>query len=127
MLHKITSNTSVMYDAQNQLSSVLTGVPRSVNMEDRNGMLAYEGSGMPSGSVIINMAIYADFGTENQTPVNGYSNNVDDITWDTFYASQTLQSTELFDQVMETACLYTIDNIPVMYGLSGSDWTYSQS
>ena len=127
MLHKITSDKAVLYDAPNQLSSVLTGVPRNVNMENRSGMQVYANSGLPSGSVLLNVAIYANYGTEEQVPINGYTANVDENAWDTFFSAQTLQSTELFDQVMETTCLYTIDNIPVMYGLSGSNWTYSQS
>jgi hypothetical protein len=44
--------------------------------------------------------------------------------WDAFFNAQTLTTTELFDQVMETALLYTQENIPVLYGLSGSNWTY---
>ena len=122
---RLVSDQSVLYDAQNQLSSVLTAVTRNVNMEDIEGMLVYQNTGLPSGSVIINVQIYADYNSESQTPINGYTTNVPEDTWDAFYSAQTLQSTELFDQVMETALLYTKDNIPVMYGLSGSNWTYT--
>ena len=122
---RLVSDQSVLYDAQNQLSSVLTAVTRNVNMEDIEGMLVYQNTGLPSGSVIINVQIYADYNSENQTPINGYTANVPEDTWDNFFTSQSLQSPELFDQVMETALLYTKENIPPMYGLSGSNWIYT--
>jgi len=124
---RLVSDKSVLYDAQTQQSSILTAVTRDVTMEDIEGMPAYYNTGLPSGSVIVNVQIYADFGTENQMPINGFTANVNEDDWDNFYTSQSLVSTELFDQVMETALYYTQDNIPVMYGLSGSNWVYTNS
>ena len=121
---KLISNQAVLYDAQSILSSVLTIVVRNVNIENIHGALGYQNKGLPSGSVIINTSIYANYGESNQTPVNGYNTNMPETTWDNFSNSQSLTTTELFNQVMETALLYTKENIPVMYGLSGSNWTY---
>jgi hypothetical protein len=121
---KLISNQAVLYDAQSILSSVLTIVVRNVNIENIHGALGYQNKGLPSGSVIINTSIYANYGESNQTPVNGYNTNIPETTWDNFSNSQSLTTTELFNQVMETALLYTKENIPVMYGLSGSNWTY---
>ena len=121
---KLISNQAVLYDAQSILSSVLTIVVRNVNIENIHGALGYQNKGLPSGSVIINTSIYANYGESNQTPVNGYNTNMHETTWDNFSNSQSLTTTELFNQVMETALLYTKENIPVMYGLSGSNWTY---
>ena len=121
---KLISNQAVLYDTQSILSSVLTIVVRNVNIENIHGALGYQNKGLPSGSVIINTSIYANYGESNQTPVNGYNTNMPETTWDNFSNSQSLTTTELFNQVMETALLYTKENIPVMYGLSGSNWTY---
>ena len=121
---KLISNQAVLYDAQSILSSVLTIVVRNVNIENIHGALGYQNKGLPSGSVIINTSIYANYGESNQTPVNGYNTNMPETAWDNFSNSQSLTTTELFNQVMETALLYTKENIPVMYGLSGSNWTY---
>jgi len=121
---KLISNQAVLYDAQSILSSVLTIVVRNVNIENIHGALGYQNKGLPSGSVIINTSIYANYGESNQTPVNGYNTNIPETTWDNFSNSQSLTTTELFNQVMETALLYTKENIPVMYGLSGSNWIY---
>ena len=121
---RLVSDKSVLYNAQTQQSSVLTAIARNVNMEGIEGMPAYYNTGLPSGSVVLSVQIYADYGTENQMPINGYTANVNENDWDNFYASQSLQTTELFDQVMETTLYYTQENIPVMYGLSGSNWNY---
>ena len=121
---KLISNQAVLYDAQSILSSVLTIVVRNVNIENIHGALGYQNKALPSGSVIINTSIYANYGESNQTPVNGYNTNMPETAWDNFSNSQSLTTTELFNQVMETALLYTKENIPVMYGLSGSNWTY---
>ncbi len=122
---RLISNQAVLYDAQNILSSVLTIIVRNVNMENIEGALGYLNTSLPSGSVMINTSIYANYGESDQTPVNGYNANVSETVWDNFFASQSLSSTELFDQVIEVALLYTKDNIPVMYGLSGSNWIYT--
>jgi len=121
---KLISNQAVLYDAQSILSSVLTIVVRNVNIENIHGALGYQDKGLPSGSVMINTSIYANYGESNQTPVNGYNTNIPENVWDEFFNSKTLTTNELFNQVMETALLYTKENIPVMYGLSGSNWTY---
>jgi len=122
---RLISNQAVLYDAQNILSSVLTIIVRNVNMENIEGALGYLNTSLPSGSVMINTSIYANYGESDQTPVNGYNANVSETVWDNFFASQSLSSTELFDQVIEVALLYTKDNISVMYGLSGSNWIYT--
>ena len=122
---RLVSDKSVLYDAQNQLSSILTAVPRNVNMENIDGALGYLNTALPSGSVLVNVSIYANYGEPNQTPINGYNANVSETVWDNFFTSQSLSSTQLFDQVMEVALLYTKENIPVMYGLSGSNWIYT--
>jgi len=122
---RLVSDKSVLYDAQNQLSSILTAIPGNVNMENIEGALGYLNTALPSGSVLVNVSIYANYGESNQTPINGYNANVTETVWDNFFASQSLSSTELFNQVMETALLYTKENIPVMYGLSGSNWIYT--
>jgi len=121
---KLISDQAVLYDAQNVLSSVLTIVVRNVNMESIQGALGYVNTGLPSGSVMINTSIYAHYSESNQTPVNGYNVNISEDVWDAFFNSQTLTTTELFDQVIETALLYTKENIPVMYNLSKSNWIY---
>ena len=121
---KLISDQAVLYDAPNVLSSVLTIITRNVNIENIQGALGYQNKGLPSGSVIINTSIYANYGESNQTPVNGYNISVSENVWDEFFNSKTLTTNELFNQVMETALLYTKENIPVMYGLSGSNWTY---
>jgi len=121
---KLISDQAVLYDAPNILSSVLTIVVRNVNIENIHGALGYQNKGLPSGSVMINTSIYANYGESNQTPVNGYNISVSENVWDEFFNSKTLTTNELFNQAMETALLYTKENIPVMYGLSGSNWTY---
>jgi len=121
---KLISDQAVLYDAPNILSSVLTIVVRNVNIENIHGALGYQNKGLPSGSVMINTSIYANYGESNQTPVNGYNISVSEGVWDEFFNSKTLTTNELFNQAMETALLYTKENIPVMYGLSGSNWTY---
>jgi microcystin-dependent protein len=87
---KLVSDKTVLYDAQNVLSSVLTIVVRNVNMESIQGALGYQNTGLPSDSVIINTSIYANYGESNQTPVNGYNTNMTEEVWDAFFNAQTL-------------------------------------
>jgi hypothetical protein len=124
MAHKLTSNKSVIYNAQTLESSYLViTVPQTtfINQEN-NGPF---GGGGDEHKVNINGAIFANYSSSAQQRIDGVNYTLTETEWDTFYASQSFQSPTSYDQVQEASLYYIQENIPVMFGLSSSNWIYT--
>jgi len=113
MSHKLTSNQSVIYNAETQLSGVLEITPEQIT---------YQNDGGTYHNVMINCPVKAS-GTNNY--VAGLNYNVTEDAWNTFFASLTLTSTDEFDKQEEAALKYVLTQIDGDWGLAESDWTYS--
>lgn len=111
-MHKLTSNSSVIYNAETQASGILTIEIVNFNHEAYNGFH--------------NVSINAEVKSGNISVVSLYESFSDD-TWNTFYAAQSLTGTTAFDQKIEAALLYIKQEIDTKWGLNSSDWTYSNS
>jgi hypothetical protein len=46
--------------------------------------------------------------------------------WDSFFSSQSFESSSSYDQVQEASLYYIQENVPVMFGLSSSNWIYQE-
>lgn len=123
MAHKLISNSSVVYNAQTLQSSVLTIVSRQTNFSNNDEMGPY-GSGSQTHQVQINCVLFADYGTNAQSRLEGINYTLTETEWDTFYNAQTFEGTGPFDKVMECSLMYTKEMIQPMFGLTPSDWTY---
>lgn len=121
MSHKITSNSEVVYNAQNQATSSLTITVNEVNFTDRE----HFPMGASSHQVHIQAGVWANYSSSQAQRLHGFSYNLPSEDWDTFVGSQTLSSTTPYDQVLESALLYVAENVEPMFGLTGSDWTVS--
>ena len=112
MSHKLTSNSSVIYNAERQLSGVLEIIPEQIT---------YQNDGSSYHNVMINCPV--------KTPDNGYvaglNYNVTEDAWNTFFASLTFTSTDEFDKQQEATLKYVLTQIDGDWGLTESDWTYS--
>jgi hypothetical protein len=113
MSHKLTSNSSVIYNAERQLSGVLEIIPEQIT---------YQNDGASYHNVMINCPV-KDSGTNNY--VGGLNYNVTEDAWNTFFSSLTLTSTDEFGKQEEAALKYVLTQIDGDWGLTESDWTYS--
>lgn len=111
-MHKLTSNSSVTYNAETQDSGILTVEIVNFNYD------AYNGNH--------NVSINAEVKNGNTSVVSLYESPTES-TWNTFYAAQSLTGTNIFDQQIEAALLYIKQEIDTKWGLNSSDWTYSHS
>ena len=117
MSHKLTSNKSVVYNAQTQAASILTITPQSTNFVDNAG---YQNGA--EHTVQINGMVWANYNLINQTQTDRVNYTVDSTTWDSFVASQSLTSTGSYNRTVEASLLYISSNIQTIYGLTSSDW-----
>ncbi len=113
MSHKLTSNTSVIYNAERQFSGVLEIVPEQI---------VYQNDGGTYHNVMINCPVKVSGSNDY---VAGLNYNLDEGAWNTFFASLTLTSTDEFDKQEEAALKYVLTQIDGDWGLTESDWTYS--
>jgi hypothetical protein len=124
MSHKLTSNKSVVYNAQTLESSYLVITCPQTTFVD-NGNNGPFGGGSNEHTVNINGVVWANYSGSNQQRVDGMNYNLTDVEWDTFFSGSTLTSTGSYDEIQEASLLYIKANVPVMFGLSASNWNYS--
>lgn len=115
MSHKLTSNQSVVYNAEFQSSGVLEITPEQIT---------YQNDGLHFHNVMLVFPIKVS-GTDNY--VGGLNYNLTEGDWNTFFASLTLTSTNEYDKQEEAALKYALSQIEGNWGLTASDWTYSVS
>ncbi len=113
MAHKLTSNSSVIYNAETQASGTLQITPEQV---------IYQNDGGTYHNVSIQCPIKVS-GSDNY--VGGVYYNVSETDWNNFVSSSTLTSTNEFDKQEELSLYYVKDQIDGQWGLSKDDWTYS--
>ncbi len=113
MSHKLTSNQSVVYNAEFQSSGVLEITPEQI---------VYQNDGSTFHNVMLVFPIKVS-GTNNY--VGGLNYNLTEGDWDTFFASLTLTSTNEYDKQEEAALKYALSQIEGNWGLTKSDWTYT--
>ena len=111
-MHKLTSNSSITYNAETQASGILTIEIVNFNYEAYND--------------VHNLSINAEVKSGSTSVASLYESFSED-TWNTFYAAQSLTGTDIFDQQIEAALLYIKQEIDTKWGLTSSDWTYSHS
>jgi hypothetical protein len=121
MSHVLVSNTSVVYNAQTQASSILTITPQSTTFNDNEGA---QGGGN-THTVSVSGIVWANYGLLGQTQIDRVNFTIDYTTWDTFYtsASAGFQTTSSYDNVVETALEYIQTNLTPIYGLSEASWS----
>jgi len=113
MSHKLTSNQSVIYNSELQLSGVLQITPQEITYQhDVN-----------SHNVLISCPVVVSESISNY--VGGFNFVLNENEWNTFFDSQSLTSTEEFDKQEEAVLKYTLTQIDGNWGLSSNDWTYS--
>jgi hypothetical protein len=124
MSHKLVSNKAVMYDAQTQAESYLTLVPKATIFVDSEQMSPIGDSHF----VNVKSAFFANYSSsqEEGMRLGGFDYNLTEQEWDTFFNSQTFTSTGSYDQVIEASLNYIKENMPVVFGLSQSDWIYQE-
>jgi hypothetical protein len=125
MSHKLTSNKSVVYNAQTLESSYLVITCPQTTFVD-NGNNGPFGGGSNEHTVNINGVVWANYSGSNQQRVDGMNYNLTDVEWDTFFSGSTLTSTGSYDEIQEASLMYIKENVPTMFGLSGSNWIYSE-
>jgi hypothetical protein len=125
MSHKLTSNKSVVYHAQTLESSYLVITCPQTTFVD-NGNNGPFGGGSNEHTVNINGVVWANYSGSNQQRVDGMNYNLTDVEWDTFFSGSTLTSTGSYDEIQEASLMYIKENVPTMFGLSGSNWIYSE-
>ena len=121
MSHKLTSDQAVIYDASSQATSVLVITPNSTQFQDNEGYRM----GNQEHQVQINATIWANYSSSTSQQINRLNYSLDEAVWNEFASSQSLDATDSYDQVVETALLWVADNIQPLYGLSASNWIYS--
>ena len=109
MSHKLTSNQSVVYNAEFQSSGVLEITPEQI---------VYQNDGSTFHNVMLVFPIKVS-GTNNY--VGGLNYNLTEGDWDTFFASLTLTSTNEYDKQEEAALKYALSQIEGNWGLTKSD------
>jgi|LakMenEpi03Aug12_release.lakeMendotaPanAssembly.Ray.scaffolds.fasta_scaffold44220_10 hypothetical protein len=124
MSHKLTSSKSVVYNAQTLESSYLVITCPQATFVD-NGNNGPFGGGSNEHTVNINGVVWANYSGSNQQRVDGMNYNLTDVEWDTFFSGSTLTSTGSYSQIQEASLLYIKANVPVMFGISSSNWIYS--
>ena len=118
MSHKITSNQSVVYNAQTQETSALTAVITEVQFTDNE-----EFGGGSAHKVSFGGGIWANHGTETAQRIAGVRFTLTEEEWNTHVESLSLISETPYDEVLEAALQYTAVNIEPMFGLTPADWT----
>ena len=113
MPHKLTSNQSVVYNAETQESGVLEITPNQITYHNGENTRHYV-------ELILSVNV-----SESNKGVTGIYYNLSETEWDTFYAAQSLTSTEIYSQQKEAALNYTKIQIDGNWGLTQNDWTYS--
>jgi hypothetical protein len=113
MSHKLTSNSSVIYNAERQLSGVLEIIPEQIT---------YQNDGVSYHNVMLNCPVRVSGSNDFAT---GLNYNISENDWDVFFASLTLTSTDEFSKQEEAALKYVLTQIDGDWGLTESDWTYS--
>jgi len=113
MSHKLTSNQSVTYNSELQLSGVLQIIPQEITYQhDVN-----------SHNVLISCPIIVSESTSNY--VGGLNYILTENDWNIFFDSQSLTSTKEFDKQEEATLKYVLTQIDGNWGLSSDDWIYS--
>ena len=84
------------------------------------------GGGSNEHTVNINGVVWANYSGSNQQRVDGMNYTLTDVQWDAFFSGSTLTSTGSYDEIQEASLLYIKANVPVMFGLSSSNWNYSE-
>lgn len=125
MSHKLTSDKSVLFNAQTLDSSYLVITCPQVTFIDRGNNGPF-GGGSNEHTVSINGAVFANYSSSAQQRIDGVNYSLSETEWDTFFSSQSFQSTTSYDQIQEASLYYIQANIPTMFGLSGSNWIYSE-
>jgi hypothetical protein len=125
MSHKLTSSKSVVYNAQTLESSYLVITCPQTTFVD-NGNNGPFGGGSNEHTVNINGVVWANYSGSNQQRVDGMNYNLTDVEWDTFFSGLSLTSTGSYDEIQEASLMYLQSNVPVMFGLSASNWNYSE-
>jgi len=124
MSHKLTSSKSVVYNAQTLESSYLViTCPQTTFVDNSNN--GPFGGGSNEHTVNINGVVWANYSGSNQQRVDGMNYNLTDVEWDTFFSGSTLTSTGSYDEIQQASLLYIKANVPVMFGISSSNWIYS--
>jgi len=127
MSHKLVSNKSVVYNAQTLESSYLTITFNRTQFIDNSSNNFPGGGGQNPHQVNIQSNMYANLGESGSQPQTGLGNfnyNLTEEEWNTWFASVPFTTVGSYDQVMEASLLYTKSQLPVMFGLSQSDWIY---
>jgi hypothetical protein len=125
MSHKLTSSKSVVYNAQTLESSYLVITCPQTTFVD-NGSNGPFGGGSNEHTVNINGVVWANYSGSNQQRIDGMNYNLTDVEWDAFIGSLSLTSTGSYDKIQEASLMYIQENIPVIFGLSSSNWIYSE-
>ena len=115
MAHKLTSNSSVIYNSETQASGVLEIIAEQIT---------YQNDGDTYHNVMIQYPVKVQ---ESNTYATGLAYNVSKDDWNTFFASQSLTSTDEFGKQQEAALYYAKSQLNGAWGLTENDWTYSDS
>ena len=113
MSHKLTSNQTVTYNTETQESGVLEITPNQIT---------YHNDGNDRHYVELMLSVNVSGSNKG---VTGIYYNLSETEWNTFYATQSLISTEIYSQQEEAALNYTKIQMDGNWGLTQSDWTYS--
>jgi len=111
MAHKLTSDSSVTYNAEAQTSGVLTITLTYINYESDNNH---------------NLSILGEV-TSGNASVASLKYSLSESIWNTFFTSQTLSSSEEYDKQIEAALLYIKQEVNSKWGLNSSNWVYSNT
>lgn len=115
MSHKLTSNSSVVYNAETQASGTL---------EIHAEQIIYQDDTSGYHNVMLSLPIKV---SGSNTYAGGLTYNLTPENWNTFFSSQTLVSTNEYDKQAEASLNYAKSQIDGRWGLTSSDWTYSNS
>lgn len=113
MSHKLTSNSSVIYNAETQASGIL---------EIQAEQITYQNDGDTYHNVMIQCPVKV---SGSNSYVAGLTYNVSKTDWSTFFAAQILTSTDEFGKQAEACLNYVKSQIDGNWGLTENDWTYS--
>ena len=125
MSHKLTSNRSVIYNAQTLESSYLVITCPQTTFVDQGNNGPF-GGGSNEHTVNINGVVWANYSSSTQQRVDGMNYTLTEPEWDNFFSSQSFESSSSYDQVQEASLYYIQENIPVIFGLSSSNWIYQE-
>ena len=112
-MHKLTSNSSVIYNSETQASGVLEITPEQI---------IYQNDGGTYHNVRIQCPVIV---SESVNYVTSLIYNVSEENWNTFFSSQTLTSTDEYGKQEEATLYYVKAQINGAWGLTENDWTYS--